>query len=440
MGSGAVTTEKIGDGMVTRQKLADSSVGTSKIIDGAVTTDKVADGAITDAKLENPVSVSQNIETGQVDINIGDTVNTIISGVDDEPTVGSKNFVKSGGIADKYGDYISNSDFVEIKTDSEYKILEARNTTGKKIIYTDLEVKGDISNTEKGKSLINIDFANAQDTISHPDWYEVTVDKNKKILEGINIKGEKVINIPIKSPSLDALKGNVLNGKKYAFCGDSFTAALFNDITDSQGRTGMDSPELYDQVRKMWKSYGWWIIDRNNMSYYNDGVSGSRMTAIYDGGVIQNTNAFCYLRYLNIPKDTDYLTLMFGLNETSVTIGDESSNDDSTLWGAYNKVLEYFLTEMPSMKIGIIISDAWLINTPVADAIKAIAKYWGIPYLDMGGDEHIPMRINGKSYPVSATAKQLRNARFQISAQDSHPNQYAHEYMSTYVENFLRTL
>lgn len=71
LGSGAVTTEKIGDGMVTRQKLADSSVGTSKIIDGAVTTDKVADGAITDAKLENPVSVSQNTETGDDVLNIG---------------------------------------------------------------------------------------------------------------------------------------------------------------------------------------------------------------------------------------------------------------------------------------------------------------------------------------------------------------------------------
>ena len=80
LGSGAVTTEKIGDGMVTRQKLADSSVGTSKIIDGAVTTDKVADGAITDAKLENPVSVSQNTETGHIEITIGNETKEVASG------------------------------------------------------------------------------------------------------------------------------------------------------------------------------------------------------------------------------------------------------------------------------------------------------------------------------------------------------------------------
>jgi hypothetical protein len=90
--------------MVTRQKLADSSVGTSKIIDGAVTTDKVADGAITDAKLENPVSVSQNSQTGKTELLIGDTPALI---VDNEPEAGSDNLVKSGGVYSLIYDEVS---------------------------------------------------------------------------------------------------------------------------------------------------------------------------------------------------------------------------------------------------------------------------------------------------------------------------------------------
>jgi hypothetical protein len=340
--------------------------------------------------------------------------------------------VKSHGIARQYGIYIENENYVYAKLDSEGKILFAIDREGNIIFGAGIppQIKQAIDELKE----LSGHYINSS------KYIKVITDSDNKILQYFNSKG--IVNFPagIESPTIDSLKGNILNGKKYAFCGDSFTEAIFSGITDSEGRIGMDSPELYDSVRRMWKSYGWWVIDRNNMKYYADGVSGSRMTAIYDGGVIQNPNAFCNQRYMNVPKDSDYITLMFGLNETNVSIGDENSTDDSTLWGAYNKVLEYFLTEMPYAKVGIIISDAWMVGTDIATAIKNIAKYWGIPYLDLGGDDGVSMRIGGKSYPVSQTAKSLRNAAFQISPSNSHPNQYGHKYMSSIVENFLRTL
>lgn len=239
-----------------------------------------------------------------------------------------------------------------------------------------------------------------------------------------------------------ASKGNVLYGKKYAFCGDSFTEAIFDSLTDEEGRTGKESPEFYDNKRKMWKSYAWHIVDRNDMKYYADGKSGSTMGVNYnsDGTVDTTKRPFAYERYKNVPKDSDYITLMFGLNEIGRTVGTKDSTDDSTLWGAYNKVLEYFITEMPYAKIGIIIPDAWE-SEQHRNAIIEIATYWGIPYLDLIGDASIPMQIGGRlGINISPKARSLRNAAFQISTSDSHPNPNAQAYRSTTIENWLRSL
>lgn len=46
-------------------------------------------------------------------------------GVDDVPIVGSKNLVESGGLANTYGSYVENSDFIKVETDSKGRILWA---------------------------------------------------------------------------------------------------------------------------------------------------------------------------------------------------------------------------------------------------------------------------------------------------------------------------
>ncbi len=184
--------------------------------------------------------------------------------------------------------------------------------------------------------------------------------------------------------------GNVLCGKKYAACGDSFTEAIFKNIQDESGLTGKDSPELWDAQWNCWKSYAYHIAKRNNMVFYQNGVSGSTMH-------VKDNNSFAKNRYNNtdkIPLDTDYLTIMFGLNE-------------------------------------------------LRDATIKIAEYYGIPYLDLKGDPKVPMMIGGR-YPslgkVSPEAVKQRNKAFQISETDSHPNPKAHLYRSTIIENFLRSL
>lgn len=237
--------------------------------------------------------------------------------------------------------------------------------------------------------------------------------------------------------------GNVLYGKKYAACGDSFTEGAFYNVQDESGLTGKDSPELWDTQWNCWKSYAYHIAKRNNMVFYQNGSDGSTMH-------VQNDNSFAKNRYNDtnkIPLDTDYLTIMFGLNENDIadtpeTLGDENSSDDTTWWGAWNKVLKYYITNMPNCKIGIIIADSWL-SEKLRDATIKIAEYYGIPYLDLKGDPKVPMMIGGRYSSlgeVSPEAVKQRNKAFQISDEDKHPNPKAHIYRSTIIENFLRSL
>lgn len=102
----------------------------------------------------------------------------------------------------------------------------------------------------------------------------------------------------IDSRNVASYASNVLYGKKYVACGDSFTAGA--------GLTGDD----YDHDLGTVKSYPWWIAKRNGMTLVNEAISGSDFTNIEGAN-----NPFSVERYLAVPNDVDYITLMFGLNE-----------------------------------------------------------------------------------------------------------------------------
>lgn len=235
---------------------------------------------------------------------------------------------------------------------------------------------------------------------------------------------------------------NILYGKKWAACGDSFTCGDFTGYTDKDGHTGTDS-DAYDPITEKWKNYSWWISQRNKMNIQLLALGGNDFTNI-EGATrpFSNPNTTTY-NYTKIANDCDYVTLAFGLNENGLTseqIGTKTDTTNATLWGAYNVVLEAILTANPSVKIGIIISDAWLSQT-YHDALIEIAKYWGVPYLDLRDGEEIPMMIGGELREHSSKAATLRNSVFAISGTSGgHPTPKGFEYRSTVIENFLRSL
>lgn len=244
--------------------------------------------------------------------------------------------------------------------------------------------------------------------------------------------------------SIDNLS-NILYGKKYVACGDSFTEGDFSSFVDEDGKSGKDSPYLYDSDWKMYKTYPYWIAKRNNMTLINEAKCGSTLPLskeYTDGEQPENyKNPFSLNRYKEVPKDADYITLMFGLNEGKIPIGELTDTDNTTILGAYNKVLEYFLTEIPYAKIGIIVSDSWL-SQSLHDAIIKAAQYWGIPYLDLKGDDSVPLQMGGRlnNITLNQTAKTLRDNAYRVSSSNGHPNIESHKQRSTIIENFLRSL
>ncbi len=231
--------------------------------------------------------------------------------------------------------------------------------------------------------------------------------------------------------------GNVLFGKKLVTCGDSFTAGDFTGVTDENGLSGTASPVFYDTVRGCYKTYPWWIAERNNMTLVNEAKSGTTLTYLPD-----YTDAFSETRYQNIPADADYILIKIGINDDNnhknAPIGTIEDTTNETFYGAWNVVLEYLITNHPWAKIGIIVTNGC--NANYATAIRESAKRWGIPYLDEAYGENVPLLIRSNKSYVCAKAIELRDNQMKLSDENKHPNVKTHEYESTIVENFLRSL
>ena len=241
-------------------------------------------------------------------------------------------------------------------------------------------------------------------------------------------------------------KGNILWGKKWVACGDSFTEGDFSGYTDANGLSGKQSPELYDSIKKMYKTYPWWIGERNHMTVINEAKCGTIMSLDKsyvedpENVAITTRNPFSLNRYKAIPDDADYITLWFGINDSSHTnLGTIEDTTNETFYGAWNVVLPYLIEHYPLAKIGIIITNRG--NADYRKALREVALKWGIPYLDMMGDPQVPVLMYRENeLALDKTAGDLRYNTFRVSASNGHPNLKAHEYQSTFIENFLRSL
>lgn len=236
-------------------------------------------------------------------------------------------------------------------------------------------------------------------------------------------------------------ESDVLYGKKYVAVGDSFTEGDFTGFVDENGLSGKKSPVIYDSAKKMYKTYPWWIATRNNMTLVNEGKCGGIMPlskAYLDGqAAITERNPYSNERYKSVPEDADYLTIWFGINDTSTTnLGTADDTTNETFYGAYNVVLEWLLVNRPALKIGLIVTT--FAAASYRQAVRDIGKRWGIPVLDMMGDE--TPTLFGKEEGLCDAANQIYRNKFQVSETNAHPNILAHENMSTYIEAFLRRL
>ena len=231
---------------------------------------------------------------------------------------------------------------------------------------------------------------------------------------------------------ISELNGNVLFGKKWVACGDSFTQGAFDHapVDDYHITEGPYEGQL--------KVYPYIIGNRNGMNILNLAVGGSTMTYINGQGFSMANG-----RYTQIPSDADYITLKFGINDDTIhqsaPIGTIDDATNETFYGAWNIVLEYIITNHPQAKIGIIVTNGS--QLPYVNATIAIAEKWGIPYLNEATDKQCSFMFRSNRTDVLASVRTLRNNHWFVEPDlNSHPNAKAHEYESTVVEAWLRTL
>lgn len=120
--------------------------------------------------------VTQGINILKTD-NVNWTLEVVWS-FDSVPTLGSDNPVKSDGVAQYYGDYEQNPEYIRAIVDSTRKFLEGIRTDGTKEIASDLVVGGDMT--------LN---GNRNFMVENPEFVRVVTDKKGKILWAITIDG-----------------------------------------------------------------------------------------------------------------------------------------------------------------------------------------------------------------------------------------------------------
>jgi hypothetical protein len=197
----------------------------------------------------------------------------------------------------------------------------------------------------------------------------------------------------------------------------------------------------------MFKTYPYFIAERTGINLINEAICGSTMALTSNQSL-----SFSYDRYQNIPNDADYITLMFGINDSdaNITIGNIDSTNKSEFYGAWNVVMDYIRRNHPQAKIGIIVTVR--AKKTYTDAIRNIAKRWGVGYLDLIGDYNVPywlyayekVNMSGQTGEMVESMANYLNDKWLVHNSSTnpnyHPNVPAHEYVSSIIENWLRGL
>lgn len=271
---------------------------------------------------------------------------------------------------------------------------------------------------------------------------------------GLALRNEVVFNNSQINKIKSLTSEDVLYNKKWAVIGDSFTAGDFTGYTDKNGLSGTDSPVLYDRENAMYKTYPWWIMKRNNMTLQKFYRGGKTLATPADGVF---TNSITYKdAYKKIDADVDYITIYLGINDSHhrpnstgsdgedttgvIPLGTATDTTINTFYGAWNVMLKDLITLYPYAHIGILVSNGCETGD-YANATIEMAKKWGIPYLNLDGGYDVPLlhRTQTRSETCDE-AKNIRLSQFRVSTTNGHPNIKAHEYESTFIENFLRSL
>ena len=250
------------------------------------------------------------------------------------------------------------------------------------------------------------------------------------------------------------VNSNPLFGKKWAVCGDSFSAGGTPAEEDGKFTEGMfiGQPKVYSRF----------IAERNNMILQFMATGGKTLANPADGSFFNSftnlnssTGHEAWKNYQDIDEDVDYITFYFGINDShheagstgddgeskqgEIPLGTIDDADTSTFYGAWNVMLPWLMENRPFAHMGILVSNG-CDRDAYRTATIEIAKKWGVPYIDLNGDERTPVMLRSTNPNIAAAVKTIKRAQQGVSDTDGHPNVKAHLYESWFIEDFLRSL
>jgi len=172
-------------------------------------------------------------------------------------------------------------------------------------------------------------------------------------------------------------------------------------------------------VLNMWPAI---IADRNQMLVNNYGIGGSSL-AVGGGNPMVN-------RYSAMDDGVDYVIVWGGTNDEggSIPVGATSSTNNAEFCGALNTMCDGLLTKYPTARIGFITMMREPGGAPYAQAVKDVCALYSIPVLDL-------YQKNGIGFGNVA-----RDAALTRSNDGTHPNAAGHQFISTKIESFIRSL
>ena len=355
------------------------------------------------------------------------------------------------------------SDYIELEANTDYVFTchddeqQIGTTYRKKVLLFDKN-KNVITN-----SFQNIDGANFITFNSSNAKYARVASRNIALLQlrkgtgnspFVPYKIKSVMNTLLGAiPYEQTKKDNVLYKKKWAVFGDSFT---------NGSQSGSLTEGKYKGYRK---TYPYFIGNRNEMEIIRF-FDGGKTLAYPADGTFDNsiTCPTSGEYYRNIPTDVDYITIYLGINDSNhfrqssgdgesvtgmITLGTIDDATTSTYYGAWNEILTWLIENRPFAHIGIIVSNGFaeseyqgVSGDDWRQATINIAKKYGIPYIDLNGDERTPAMIRSINPNISNAVKILIDKKQAVDYDNRnfHPNDEAHEYESYFIENFLRSL
>ena len=205
--------------------------------------------------------------------------------------------------------------------------------------------------------------------------------------------------------------GGKWGGIKWAAVGDS--------LTEHNIRTTMN--------------YHDYIAERTGISVYNMGVSGTGYMRHQEDDI-----AF-YQRILNVPTDSDVVTIFGSGNDLSKTLGEPTDTGTTTICGCINTTIDNLYSVLPTVQLGIITPCPWQSYNPAnhdnlmdlySQAIIQICKNRGIPCLDL-------YHCSGLR-PWEASYRELVYSKDEGNG--VHPNELGHKILAPHFEAFLDTL